>query len=121
MIELWIAVVQLLASFGASLPHLGSCEKGNVSFVFGSGIVFRPLSIQIYCEMINDLLANRKNWPRRGHRPKLTPKDGYSCHAGGGLFRGSLGVEGCKGSKSLAWQQTQGGRFLIFCSLAVDL
>uniref|UniRef100_A0A7S4G3I3 Kinesin-like protein n=1 Tax=Eutreptiella gymnastica TaxID=73025 RepID=A0A7S4G3I3_9EUGL len=33
--------------------------------------------IEIYCEMINDLLANRKNWPRRGHRPKLTPKDGY--------------------------------------------
>ncbi|KAJ9448183.1 Kinesin-like protein unc-104 [Diplonema papillatum] len=32
--------------------------------------------VEIYCEMINDLLDVRKNWPPNGHKPKLT-KDGY--------------------------------------------
>eukprot|EP00755_Sulcionema_specki_P038728 Sspe_Gene.111440::Locus_93516_Transcript_1_1_Confidence_1.000_Length_1153::g.111440::m.111440/K10392/KIF1; kinesin family member 1 len=32
--------------------------------------------VEVYCEMINDLLANRKDWPPNGHKAKLT-KDGY--------------------------------------------
>ena len=32
--------------------------------------------VEIYCEMINDLLDERKNWPANGHKPRLT-KDGY--------------------------------------------
>ena len=32
--------------------------------------------VEIYCEMINDLLDTRKNWPQNGHKPRLT-KDGY--------------------------------------------
>ena len=32
--------------------------------------------VEIYCEMVNDLLADRKNWPTGGHKPKLT-KNGY--------------------------------------------
>eukprot|EP01059_Diplonema_ambulator_P009951 TRINITY_DN1992_c0_g2_i1.p1 TRINITY_DN1992_c0_g2~~TRINITY_DN1992_c0_g2_i1.p1 ORF type:complete len:944 (+),score=366.07 TRINITY_DN1992_c0_g2_i1:41-2833(+) len=32
--------------------------------------------VEIYCEMINDLLDTRKNWPPNGHKPRLT-KDGY--------------------------------------------
>eukprot|EP01064_Diplonema_japonicum_P004406 TRINITY_DN1286_c2_g4_i2.p1 TRINITY_DN1286_c2_g4~~TRINITY_DN1286_c2_g4_i2.p1 ORF type:complete len:931 (+),score=161.76 TRINITY_DN1286_c2_g4_i2:62-2854(+) len=32
--------------------------------------------VEIYCEMINDLLDSRKNWPPNGHKPRLT-KDGY--------------------------------------------
>jgi len=33
--------------------------------------------IEVYCEQINDLLALRKNWPPKGHKPVLTAKDGY--------------------------------------------
>ena len=32
--------------------------------------------VEIYCEQINDLLADRKIWPAGGHKPRLT-KDGY--------------------------------------------
>eukprot|EP01062_Namystynia_karyoxenos_P053963 TRINITY_DN4404_c0_g1_i1.p1 TRINITY_DN4404_c0_g1~~TRINITY_DN4404_c0_g1_i1.p1 ORF type:complete len:941 (+),score=367.60 TRINITY_DN4404_c0_g1_i1:100-2922(+) len=32
--------------------------------------------VEIYCEMINDLLADRKTWPANGHKARLT-KDGY--------------------------------------------
>jgi kinesin family protein 1 len=28
--------------------------------------------VEIYCEQINDLLDNRKNWPDHGHKPHLT-------------------------------------------------
>eukprot|EP00667_Euglena_gracilis_P002387 EG_transcript_2387 len=28
--------------------------------------------VEIYCEQINDLLANRKTWPDHGHKPRLT-------------------------------------------------
>eukprot|EP01062_Namystynia_karyoxenos_P053964 TRINITY_DN4404_c0_g1_i2.p1 TRINITY_DN4404_c0_g1~~TRINITY_DN4404_c0_g1_i2.p1 ORF type:complete len:999 (+),score=382.62 TRINITY_DN4404_c0_g1_i2:152-2998(+) len=34
--------------------------------------------VEIYCEMVNDLLADRKTWPAQGHKPRLT-KDGYVC------------------------------------------
>eukprot|EP01065_Artemidia_motanka_P031400 TRINITY_DN3774_c0_g2_i1.p1 TRINITY_DN3774_c0_g2~~TRINITY_DN3774_c0_g2_i1.p1 ORF type:complete len:967 (+),score=200.36 TRINITY_DN3774_c0_g2_i1:49-2901(+) len=34
--------------------------------------------VEIYCEMVNDLLADRKTWPPNGHKPRLT-KDGYVC------------------------------------------
>eukprot|EP01006_Ploeotia_vitrea_P048702 TRINITY_DN67264_c0_g1_i1.p1 TRINITY_DN67264_c0_g1~~TRINITY_DN67264_c0_g1_i1.p1 ORF type:complete len:940 (-),score=144.81 TRINITY_DN67264_c0_g1_i1:171-2990(-) len=33
--------------------------------------------VEVYCEMINDLLADRKQWPANGHKPRLTPKYGY--------------------------------------------
>eukprot|EP00659_Diplonema_papillatum_P012500 gene12500-19342_t len=32
--------------------------------------------VEIYCEMINDLLEVRSKWPPNGHKPRLT-KDGY--------------------------------------------
>eukprot|EP00668_Euglena_longa_P014107 GGOE01018079.1.p1 GENE.GGOE01018079.1~~GGOE01018079.1.p1 ORF type:complete len:918 (-),score=221.74 GGOE01018079.1:271-2829(-) len=32
--------------------------------------------VEIYCEQINDLLANRKTWPDHGHKPRLT-NQGY--------------------------------------------
>eukprot|EP00668_Euglena_longa_P003094 GGOE01003614.1.p1 GENE.GGOE01003614.1~~GGOE01003614.1.p1 ORF type:complete len:915 (-),score=298.71 GGOE01003614.1:391-3111(-) len=33
--------------------------------------------VEIYCEMINDLLSDRKKWPQHGHKPRLTGTDGY--------------------------------------------
>eukprot|EP01013_Petalomonas_cantuscygni_P008283 TRINITY_DN20_c0_g1_i2.p1 TRINITY_DN20_c0_g1~~TRINITY_DN20_c0_g1_i2.p1 ORF type:complete len:922 (-),score=264.68 TRINITY_DN20_c0_g1_i2:162-2927(-) len=33
--------------------------------------------IEIYCEQINDLLLERKDWPQNGFKPHLTAKDGY--------------------------------------------
>ena len=33
--------------------------------------------VEVYCEMVNDLLADRKVWPANGHKPRLTPKQGY--------------------------------------------
>eukprot|EP00906_Rhabdomonas_costata_P010592 RCo014879 len=33
--------------------------------------------VEVYCEQVNDLLADRKNWPANGHKPRLTPKFGY--------------------------------------------
>eukprot|EP00998_Keelungia_sp_KM082_P009129 NODE_52_length_3030_cov_247.387530_g50_i0.p1 GENE.NODE_52_length_3030_cov_247.387530_g50_i0~~NODE_52_length_3030_cov_247.387530_g50_i0.p1 ORF type:complete len:980 (-),score=299.05 NODE_52_length_3030_cov_247.387530_g50_i0:89-2950(-) len=33
--------------------------------------------VEVYCEMVNDLLADRKVWPAAGHKPRLTPKFGY--------------------------------------------
>ena len=32
--------------------------------------------VEVYCEMINDLLEVRSKWPQTGHKPRLT-KDGY--------------------------------------------
>eukprot|EP01060_Flectonema_neradi_P010036 TRINITY_DN1717_c0_g1_i1.p1 TRINITY_DN1717_c0_g1~~TRINITY_DN1717_c0_g1_i1.p1 ORF type:complete len:936 (+),score=210.79 TRINITY_DN1717_c0_g1_i1:44-2809(+) len=32
--------------------------------------------VEVYCEMINDLLEVRSKWPANGHKPRLT-KDGY--------------------------------------------
>ena len=32
--------------------------------------------VEVYCEMINDLLEVRSKWPPNGHKPRLT-KDGY--------------------------------------------
>jgi len=32
--------------------------------------------VEIYCEQVNDLLANRKTWPDHGHKPRLT-NQGY--------------------------------------------
>jgi kinesin family member 1 len=34
--------------------------------------------VEIYCEQINDLLADRKTWPPAGFKPKMT-KDGFAC------------------------------------------
>jgi kinesin family protein 1 len=34
--------------------------------------------VEVYCEQINDLLADRKSWPPGGFKPRLT-KDGYQC------------------------------------------
>lgn len=34
--------------------------------------------VEVYCEQINDLLADRKTWPPGGWKPRLT-KDGYTC------------------------------------------
>eukprot|EP00668_Euglena_longa_P002240 GGOE01002586.1.p1 GENE.GGOE01002586.1~~GGOE01002586.1.p1 ORF type:complete len:941 (-),score=309.77 GGOE01002586.1:82-2904(-) len=33
--------------------------------------------VEVYCEVVNDLLADRKSWPPQGHKPRLTAKDGY--------------------------------------------
>eukprot|EP01004_Peranema_trichophorum_P003621 NODE_259_length_3123_cov_69.608000_g188_i1.p1 GENE.NODE_259_length_3123_cov_69.608000_g188_i1~~NODE_259_length_3123_cov_69.608000_g188_i1.p1 ORF type:complete len:939 (-),score=219.60 NODE_259_length_3123_cov_69.608000_g188_i1:262-3078(-) len=33
--------------------------------------------VEVYCEQINDLLCDRKQWPANGHKPRLTPKFGY--------------------------------------------
>jgi len=33
---------------------------------------------EVYCEQINDLLADRKKWPPNGHKPRMT-KDGFAC------------------------------------------
>jgi len=33
--------------------------------------------VEVYCEQVNDLLADRKVWPANGHKPRLTPKFGY--------------------------------------------
>eukprot|EP01006_Ploeotia_vitrea_P030482 TRINITY_DN62888_c0_g1_i1.p1 TRINITY_DN62888_c0_g1~~TRINITY_DN62888_c0_g1_i1.p1 ORF type:complete len:918 (-),score=123.69 TRINITY_DN62888_c0_g1_i1:1288-4041(-) len=33
--------------------------------------------VEIYCEQINDLLADRKVWPAQGHKARLTAKFGY--------------------------------------------
>ena len=33
---------------------------------------------EVYCEQINDLLADRKTWPPNGHKPRMT-KDGFTC------------------------------------------
>lgn len=33
--------------------------------------------VEVYCELVNDLLADRKVWPAQGHKPRLTPKFGY--------------------------------------------
>jgi|Transcript_2891 hypothetical protein len=33
--------------------------------------------VEVYCEQVNDLLSDRKVWPAQGHKPRLTPKDGY--------------------------------------------
>lgn len=35
-------------------------------------------TVEIYCEQINDLLADRKTWPPAGFKPKMT-KDGFAC------------------------------------------
>jgi kinesin family protein 1 len=47
----------------------------------GNDLIKASVSIQVvevYCEQINDLLADRKTWPPGGHKPRLT-KDGYTC------------------------------------------
>lgn len=49
-------------------------DKGNSLIQAEVGIQV----VEIYCEMINDLLADRKKWPPGGHKPKMT-KDGYAC------------------------------------------
>jgi hypothetical protein len=33
--------------------------------------------VEVYCEIVNDLLSDRKVWPSNGHKPRLTPKFGY--------------------------------------------
>ena len=33
--------------------------------------------VEIYCEQVNDLLADRKHWPQNGHKPRLTANCGY--------------------------------------------
>eukprot|EP01006_Ploeotia_vitrea_P028536 TRINITY_DN61206_c0_g1_i1.p1 TRINITY_DN61206_c0_g1~~TRINITY_DN61206_c0_g1_i1.p1 ORF type:complete len:931 (+),score=93.40 TRINITY_DN61206_c0_g1_i1:106-2898(+) len=33
--------------------------------------------VEVYCEQVNDLLSDRKQWPANGHKPRLTAKDGY--------------------------------------------
>eukprot|EP00668_Euglena_longa_P003645 GGOE01004267.1.p1 GENE.GGOE01004267.1~~GGOE01004267.1.p1 ORF type:complete len:938 (-),score=361.75 GGOE01004267.1:725-3538(-) len=46
----------------------------------GSRLVEYTVDIQvyeIYCEIVNDLLLDRKKWPPTGHKPRLTPKFGY--------------------------------------------
>lgn len=35
--------------------------------------------MEIYCEQVNDLLANRKVWPPKGHAPRPHPKGGFHC------------------------------------------
>eukprot|EP00760_Papus_ankaliazontas_P034080 PhM_4_TR6952/c0_g1_i1/m.20249 len=47
-------------------------EKGDPLISHAVGIQV----VEIYCEQINDLLADRKTWPPAGHKPRLT-KDGY--------------------------------------------
>eukprot|EP00669_Euglena_mutabilis_P006455 TRINITY_DN2068_c0_g1_i2.p1 TRINITY_DN2068_c0_g1~~TRINITY_DN2068_c0_g1_i2.p1 ORF type:complete len:916 (-),score=316.03 TRINITY_DN2068_c0_g1_i2:289-3003(-) len=33
--------------------------------------------VEIYCEIINDLLSDRKQWPQHGHKPRFTGTEGY--------------------------------------------
>eukprot|EP00906_Rhabdomonas_costata_P030596 RCo043224 len=52
------------------LFHRIGSEGGDAKYTVDMQI------IEIYCEQVNDLLANRKDWPAKGHKPVMT-KDGY--------------------------------------------
>lgn len=49
-------------------------DKGNPLVTAEVGIQV----VEIYCEQINDLLADRKTWPPNGFKPRMT-KDGFTC------------------------------------------
>lgn len=35
--------------------------------------------MEIYCEQVNDLLLDRKQWPPKGYNPRAHPKGGFAC------------------------------------------
>ncbi len=51
-------------------------EKDKVNPLITSEVSIQV--VEIYCEMINDLLADRKTWPPGGFKPRMT-KDGFTC------------------------------------------